>query len=144
MHSISSLRLMRGKFIIVLALTLALFSRGLWASEQGIHESTPVIESVVQLIEHGHYHKPVLEHYHSDSSGLTDTGHTLLHLMGEIDNQMEMLSLAPSEQRPHFRLYFGKITSPPEPPFAGPYRPPKPNCCTSFIDYGPRCTLSAP
>jgi len=125
MYSIPSLRVKRGKFIIVFVLTLALFCRGLWASEQGVHESTPIIDPVVQLIEHGHYHKPVLEHYHPDNSGVTDTGHTLLHLMGEIDNQMEMLSLTPSEQPPHFRPYLAKIISPPEPPFPGLYRPPK-------------------
>ena len=125
MYTAPSLRLKRGKFIIVFVLTLALFCRGLWASEQGVHESAPIIDPAVQLIEHGHYHKPVLEHYHSESSEVTDTKHTFLHLMGEIDNQMEMLSLTPTAQSPHFRPYFAKISSPPEPPFSGLYRPPK-------------------
>jgi hypothetical protein len=125
MYSIPSLRFKRGKFIILFALILALFCRGLWAAEQSIHKSAPVISPAIQLIEHGHYHEPVLEHHHSDYSGVTETSHHVFHLMGEIDNQMEMFSLAPSPQSPHFQLYLTKITSTHEPPLSGLFRPPK-------------------
>ena len=125
MYSIPSLSFKRGKFIIVFALALALFCRGLWAAEQSVHVSTPIIDPAVQLIEHGHYHKPILEHYHPDNSGVTDISHILLHLMGEIDNQMELLSNDSSAQPPLVLPYLAKIISPPEPPFTGPYRPPR-------------------
>lgn len=87
--------------------------------------TAPIIDPAAQLVEHGHYHKPVLDHQHSDSSGVTDLSHILLHVMGDMDNQIVILSRVPLAQQPLVLPYLAEITLAPEPPFTGLYRPPR-------------------
>jgi hypothetical protein len=106
-------------------MVVAIFCRGLWAAEQSVHAGSAAIDPVAKALEHGHYHAPVLDHFHPEDAGISDVNHTLLHTMGALDSQLAVPVLAPPVSGGRTPLIPPPIPSHLEPPPSGPFRPPR-------------------
>lgn len=118
-------RASRTVVIFVLVMIVAVFCRGLWAAEQGVHAGSAAIDPAAKALEHGHYHAPILDHFHPEDSGISDVNHTLLHTMGALDSQLAVPVLAPPAGQVRSPQISTPIPTHREPPLPGPYRPPR-------------------
>lgn len=109
--------------IILLAATLC---RAGWASQLSQHETAPLVDPNVAAKEHGHYHAPLLDHLHDDSSALSDDDHLFIHVVLALDHQVFLTTLPERSQGYSGGDYPPPISFNPLPPFqADLYRPPR-------------------
>jgi hypothetical protein len=109
---------------IALSLIVVLFCRGLLVVEQKAHSVVQSIPPAMQLIEHGHYHEPVLDHFHSEDAKMSDASHLLLHAMGVIENQIAVQFFIPAPTSVRSSKISYSPNMPLEPPLSNLFRPP--------------------
>ncbi|MGI1670778.1 MAG: hypothetical protein K6L74_10700 [Neptuniibacter sp.] len=109
---------------IALLLIAVFFCRGVLVVEQTAHSAVPSVHPAIQAIEHGHYHEPVLGHFHPEDAEISDANHLLLHAMGVIENQMavQVFIAAPTSARSSEITFSPDM--PLEPPLSNLFRPP--------------------
>jgi hypothetical protein len=110
--------------IIALLLIAVFFCRGFLVIEQSAHSAVPIVHPAIQAIEHGHYHEPVLGHFHPEDAEISDASHLLLHALGVIENQIavQVFIAAPTSIRSSEILFSPNM--PIEPPLSNLFRPP--------------------
>lgn len=120
----SSLMSNRTLTATALILIAVFFCRGILAVEQSAHSAVPSVHPAIQAIEHGHYHEPVLDHFHPEEAEISDANHFLLHAMGVIENQIavQVFIAAPTSVRSSKTSYSSNM--PLAPPLSNPFRPP--------------------
>ncbi len=74
--------------LIVTALSLLILFRGVWASDQNIHQASQSLSLIEFATDHGHFHPSSLDHLHAYTGEMTDSDHLLLHLLGAFENQI--------------------------------------------------------
>lgn len=111
--------------LIVTALSLLILFRGVWASDQNVHQASQSLSLSEFAEDHGHFHDSSLDHLHVYSVEMTDWDHQLLHVLGAFENHLPLniaaVPLPPGRDTP-------ELQSPPSPlseQAASPYRPPK-------------------
>ncbi len=106
-------------------LLVATLCRASWATQLSQHESAPLVDPAVVAIEHGHYHAPLLDHIHDDSSGISDADHPFIHVVLALDHQVFLVTL-PERAQEHTDSDYPPLSFSPLPPFqADLYRPPR-------------------
>ena len=110
---------------MVTVLSLLIFFRGAWASDQSVHQLSQSLSLIEFAQDHGHFHDSSLDHLHVDSVQMTDGDHLLLHMMGAFENHMPLniaaMSFPPGQDAP-------ELQRPPSPlpeQASSLYRPPK-------------------
>lgn len=109
----------------IILLLVATLCRAGWASQLSQHDTAPMVDPNIVAMEHGHYHAPLLDHLHDDSSGISDDDHPFIHVVLAFDHQVFLTTLP---ERSH--IYSGSdyppLSSSPLPPYqADLYRPPR-------------------
>lgn len=111
--------------LIVTALSLLILFRGVWASDQNVHQASQSLSLIEFAEDHGHFHDSSLDHLHLYSVEMTDWDHQLLHLLGAFENHVPLniaaVPLPPGRDTP-------ELQRPPSPlPEQASllYRPPK-------------------
>lgn len=124
MFNRSSLMSNRNLAAIALILIAVFLGRGVLVVEQSAHSGVPSVHPAIQAIEHGHYHEPVLGHFHPEDAEISDANHLLLHAMGVIENQIavQVFIAAPTSVRSSEITFSPDM--PLEPPLSNLFRPP--------------------
>lgn len=124
MYKHSSLTAHHTLTAIVLILIAIFLCRGLLVVNQSIHAASPAVNPVLHAIEHGHYHEPILDHFHSEEIEITDASHLMLHAMGVIESQMaEQIFIFITNPVKSAKILHFPISSI-EPPLSDLFRPP--------------------
>ncbi|MBQ0747373.1 MAG: hypothetical protein KBT73_12675 [Marinobacter sp.] len=76
--------------LIVTALSLLILFRGVWASDQNVHQASQSLSLIEFAEDHGHFHDSSLDHLHLYSVEMTDWDHQLLHLLGAFENHVPL------------------------------------------------------
>ena len=76
--------------LIVTALSLLILFRGVWASDQNVHQASQSLSLIEFAEDHGHFHDSSLDHLHLYSVEMTDWDHPLLHLLGAFENHVPL------------------------------------------------------
>lgn len=115
-----------GKLVlIVTALSVIMLFRGVWASDQIVHQASQSLTVAEFAQDHGHHHPSSLDHLHDESTNLTDQDHLLLHILGSFENHMPLdiaaVPLSSGQSRPESQ----RTPSPLPEKNSSLYRPPK-------------------
>jgi len=76
--------------LIVTALSLLILFRGVWASDQNVHQASESLSLMEFAEDHGHFHNSSLDHLHVYSVEMTDWDHQLLHVLGAFENHVPL------------------------------------------------------
>ncbi len=120
----SSLAINRTLAAIALILIAVILCRGFLVVEQSMHSAAPTINPAIQAIEHGHYHEPILGHFHAENAEISDASHLLLHAMGVIENQIPGSAFIPATSSVRSSRTSYSHDMPIEPPLSNLLRPP--------------------
>lgn len=113
------------RIAVIAILFVATLCRASWATQLSQHDTAPVVDPAVVAIEHGHYHAPLLDHIHADSSGISDDDHPFIHVILALDHQVFLVTL-PDRSQTHTESDYPSLSVTPLPPFqADLYRPPR-------------------
>ena len=112
--------------IVAIAILLAaMVFRVSWASEIAQHDSAPTVDPAIVAIEHGHYHAPLLDHMHDDSSGISDDEHPFIHMVHAFDHQVFLINLPERSEFDSQSIFPSFSINPLTPHPSGLYRPPR-------------------
>lgn len=114
--------------LIVTALSLLILFRGVWASDQNVHQASQSLSLIEFAEDHGHFHDSSLDHLHLYSVEMTDWDHQLLHLLGAFEN--------------HVPLNIAAVPTPPERDTPELQRPPSPLPEQTSLLYRPPQSLT--
>lgn len=110
--------------LIVVALSMLVLFRGVWASEQSVHQASQSLSLIEFAESHGHFHDSSLNHLHVYANDLSDWDHQLLHVLGAFENQAPINITVPSSPAPD-KPELQKPPSPLPKQASSLYRPPK-------------------
>jgi len=111
--------------LLVLLLIGTTLARGVWASQQALHDTLPDIDPHRMAVLHGHYHHSDLDHFHDTEGQLSDAGHKMLHGISPIENQLNLPLVGVGLHKAHAAHLAYHLPAFTEPPLPGLYRPPR-------------------
>lgn len=125
MQSGFSISMIRMATIAIVILLVATLCRAAWATQLAQHDTAPLVDPAEVAMEHGHYHAPLLDHLHDDSSGVSDDDHPFIHIVHALDHQVFLITL-PDRSHTHSESDYPPLSFSPLPPYqADLYRPPR-------------------
>lgn len=111
--------------LVVIALSLLVMFRVVWASDQSAHESSKSLSLKEFVVSHGHSHPSSLNHLHVSTPEMSDQDHLLLHALGAVEKHLpiNLAAVPPSLQQD--KPVLEKAPAPLPEQTCALYRPPK-------------------